>query len=464
MRYKHVHFIGIGGIGMSGIASILRTKGIVVSGSDVKDSRLLESLRHGGIKVYLGHHAENISGADLAVYSSAIKPDNVEFIAAEKHNIPLMRRAECLAALMKDKVAITISGAHGKTTTTSLAAHMLIQAGFNPTAVIGGIVRNWDDNIFIGKSRYFVAEADESDGTFLKYEPTYSIVTNIDYEHLDYYKDYNSIVKAFAEFMAKTKDEGCLIACYDDLNIRKILSGIKKRFITFGLSQGCDVRAAGISLEGFSCGFDCFWRNEPLGRFNLSVPGLHNVSNSLAVIALGQELGVAKDVIQKSLSTYKGAERRLQIKGESPDYLIIDDYAHHPTEIKATLSAARSIVRHKCCKRLIAVFQPHRYSRTKFLMDEFLDSFDQADYLIITDIYAASEFPIAGINAEIICEKIRKKGKKNVEFIQKEKIVDRILCIVNSGDLIITLGAGDIGKLTDELSAKLIKQNLPTGA
>ncbi|MEK6715251.1 MAG: UDP-N-acetylmuramate--L-alanine ligase [Candidatus Omnitrophota bacterium] len=460
MDYKHIHFIGIGGIGMSGIASILRdNRGVTVSGSDIKNSHLLDSLRERGINVFLGHRPENIAGADLVVYSSAISSDNAEFAEAKRRNIALIKRAECLAELMKDKAAITISGSHGKTTTTSLVTHMLIQAGFAPTAAIGGIVKNWNNNIYLGESRYFVAEADESDGTFLKYEPLYSILTNIDYEHLDYYKDYASIIKVFRQFMEKTKEGGCLIACADDFNIKRILADFRKPFITFGLNKGCDVSASKIEQNGFVSKFDCLYRDKFLGRFTLSIPGIHNISNSLAVIALGQKLGIDEETIHKSLLTYKGAERRLEIKGESREYLIIDDYAHHPTEIKATLDAARKIAEHKSYKRIIAVFQPHRFSRTKFLLDEFSESFEQADYLIITDIYAASEVPIAGVNAGNLYDKIKQKGKKNIEFVKREDIVIRVLDIATSGDLIITLGAGDIGKLTDELSFRLVRKN-----
>lgn len=454
-KYKHVHFIGIGGIGMSGIACILQSHRVTVSGSDIKPSHLLDVLRERGIQVFLGHRPDNILGADLVVYSSAIKADNEELVAAQKRGIPVIKRAECLAELMRDKVAITVSGAHGKTTTASLVAHLLIQAGLNPTAAIGGIVRNWDDNICLGKSRYFVAEADESDGTFLKYEPTYSIVTNIDYEHLDYYKDYADIINAFEQFMKKTREEGSIIACVDNYNIKCVLSRLKKRFISYGLKSECDVSATGIEENGYSSKFDCYCRGKLLGGFKLSIPGRHNILNSLAVIALGQELGIDKEIIQKSLLTYKGAQRRLEVKVESRDCLIIDDYAHHPTEIVATLDAVRGIAQHKKYKRIIAIFQPHRYSRTKFLLNEFSQSFHQADYLIITDIYAASELPIAGLSAEALYEKIRQKGKKDIEFIKKEDIVNRVLDITLPGDLIITLGAGDIGKLSDELSVKI---------
>lgn len=488
MNYKHIHFIGIGGIGMSGIAFILQNRGKTISGSDIKQSHILDLLREQGVKVFLGHNPENVWGADLVVCSSAIKSDNVEILEAKKQNIPVIKRAECLAGLMKDKISIAISGSHGKTTTTSLVSYMLTRADFEPTAIIGGIVRNWDNNIYLGKSNYFVAEADESDGTFLQYNPTYSIITNIDYEHLDYYKDYSAIIKAFGAFIDKTRKQGCVIGCGDDINIIKILTKYKKRYITFGLNRNCDIRAGEFIQDGFVSQFNCFYHGKLIGKFRLNLAGPHNVSNALSVIALGLELGIDKKIIYRSLSSFQGTERRFQIKAKSDRYLIIDDYAHHPTEIKATLTAARCLLdnnraqsnfaKHrqvppemsfslidkvgslraqgKKYRRIIAVFQPHRYSRTKLLLDEFVDSFRQADYLIITDIYTAHEAPIQGITAKTLYDKIRDTGRKNIEYLAKDKIVNRILDIAASKDLIITLGAGDIGKLTDELSYRLV--------
>lgn len=461
MDYKHIHFIGIGGIGMSGIAAIVRSRGVVVSGSDAKDSPILEMLRKQGISVFLGHSAKNILGADLVVYSSAIKQDNPELKDAKKHGIAAIKRAECLAELMKGKIAITVSGAHGKTTTASLASYMLSLAGLEPTAAIGGVVRNWDNNVRLGKSRYFVAEADESDGTFLKYTPTYSVITNIDREHLDYYKDYASVVGSFSDFMQRTKDDGLVIACADDAAIRKIISQYKKRHISFGLSKGCDVRADDIVTNGCSSSFKCIYQGRDIGRFKLSLAGRHNVSNSLAVIALGRELGIDIGIIKQALLGYKGAERRFQVKMKTGEFMVVDDYAHHPTEIKATLEAACGLVaraedKSKSYRRLIAIFQPHRFSRTKLLLDDFAGSFDAADRIIITDIYPASEAPIPGIDGRLLYEKIRQRLKSvKIEFLKKEMIAQKILETAAPGDLIITLGAGDIGKLSDELSVKL---------
>ncbi len=470
MDYKHIHFIGIGGIGMSGIASILRSKGIIVSGSDIKKSRITDSLKNQGIRIYLGHNSENIRGADLVVYSSAINADNAELRTARGLGINVIERAECLAELMKGTFSIVVVGSHGKTTTSSLASYMLASAGFEPTAVIGGIVNNWDNNIYLGASKYFVAEADESDGTFLKYAPDYSIITNIDSEHLDFYKNYSRVIDSFAEFAAKTKEGGCIIGCGDDVNIKKILDGLKRRSITFGFGSSCDITADKVSLEYFSSSFNCIYNAKRVGNFKLSVPGLHNVSNSLSVIALGLELGIDKKVIYESLLNYRGIKRRFQVKAKSDKYIIIDDYAHHPTEIKATLAALAPLLNGSSLrnsskgiatgyKRVIAVFQPHRYSRTKHLLDEFAQSFSDVDHLIITDIYAAGEAPIEGISAEVLCDKIKKRREKNIEFVRKDKVVSRILNIISHGDIIITLGAGDIGKLTDELSIKIVGKN-----
>lgn len=446
---------------MSGIASIVRSRGISVSGSDAKESHTLNLLRRQGINAFVGHNLENIYGADLVVYSSAIKADNPEFIEAKKRDIKLIKRAECLAQLMNDKISITVSGAHGKTTTTSLASFLLTLAGLRPTAAVGGIVRNWGNNICLGNSDYFVAEADESDGTFLEYNPTYSIITNIDCEHMDYYKDYESVIAAFAKFVERTKDSGCVIACGDDENIAKILSATKKRHITFGLKVGCDVSAKNIECYGNSSRFECIYYKKSIGQYEVSLPGLHNLSNSLSVIALGRELSIKDEVIRGALLNYQGSERRFQIKMSTDKYMVVDDYAHHPTEIRATLSAARGFLGDACgrnYKRIIAVFQPHRYSRTKLLLDEFVKSFDEADCLFITEIYPANEAPIPGISGSLIYEKMRETNRLNAEFIKKDKILLKILDIVNDGDLIITLGAGDIGKLSDELSSRLIRK------
>jgi len=445
----YYHFIGIGGIGMSGIAQLMLQSGKKVSGSDLKESRSTKELKQLGALIHIGHKAENLNGAKLVIYSSAVKEDNPEIIEARKRNVPLMKRAEALANLMQNKTVITVAGSHGKTTTTSLVSYLLIEAGLSPTAAIGGILKNIDNNARLGEGKYFVAEADESDGSFLHYNPYYSIVTNIDREHLDYYHDFDNEIKAFEEFIGKTDKTGCFFACLDDENLKKIFKRYQGRKISFGLDTHSDISAEGIVMEGLSSEFECIYKGKRLGRFKLSLGGLHNVSNALAVIALGLELGIDISFIKRTLELYKGAGRRLEIKYDASGITVIDDYAHHPTEIKATLSAAKQI-RHK---RLLCVFQPHRYSRTKLLLEELASSFDDCDQVIITDIYPASEPAIAGITGELLSERIKARyPAKEVFFLPKDKIRDFVIGRLVPGDIFLTLGAGDIVKISDELA------------
>jgi UDP-N-acetylmuramate--alanine ligase len=405
--------------------------------------------------VYVGHDAANIQDADLVVYSSAISAENPEIIEAKRRNIPVIQRAAMLATLMQDKKVITVTGAHGKTTTTSLIAHLLLEAGLSPTVAIGGILRNLDSNAYLGRSDFFVAEADESDGSFLCYRPDYSIITNIDFEHLDYYKSFDNLLLNFGKFLDNTKENGCVWCCGDDAHLKKLLANYKKRSILFGLSQNADIHPANITLEGLSSSFDCFYNNKAVGRFSLSLGGEHNIVNALSVIGLGLELGITLENIKKALSTFKGAKRRLEIKLDSDKVRIMDDYAHHPTEIKATLFALRSLKR----RRTIAVFQPHRYSRTKLLFPEFGKSFDLVDSIIITDIYPAGEKPIENVSASLIVDAIREHGHRDVRYLPKEGIVAELLKTAQPGDLIITLGAGDITKISDELAERFIREN-----
>ncbi|MFA5275955.1 MAG: UDP-N-acetylmuramate--L-alanine ligase [Candidatus Omnitrophota bacterium] len=450
------HFVGIGGIGMSGIAQLMLRSGIEVSGSDLKESRATAELRQLGAKIYIGHAAENINGAKLVVYSSAVKEDNPEIAEARKRGIALMRRAEALAVLMQDKTVITVAGSHGKTTTTSLVSYLLIKARLSPTVAIGGILKNIDNNACLGRGRYFVAEADESDGSFLNYNPVYSIVTNIDHEHLDYYVNFDNEISAFRDFINKTDKEGCLFACFDDENLEKIMNDYKGRKVSFGLNPSADIHARDIKLYGLNSEFNCIYKGKDLGRFILSLGGRHNISNALSVIALGLELGESLSFIKKTLEHYKGAGRRLEVKFNSKGVMVIDDYAHHPTEIQATLSAAKNL-KHK---RLICAFQPHRYTRTKLLLDEFAPSFNDADYIIITDIYPASELPIAGIEGETLYDKIKDcYADKEVVFLPKEKIKDYVLGELRDGDIFLTLGAGDIVKVNDELVEELKRKS-----
>jgi len=449
---KYYHFIGIGGIGMSGIARLMLKSGFRVSGSDLKENRITDELKSLGAKISIGHNAQNITGQDVLVYSSAIRQDNPEILRAKTLGIPLIKRAEALAGLMRGKTVITVAGSHGKTTTTSLVSYMLLEAGLNPTVAIGGILNNINANACLGDGDFFVAEADESDGSFLSYAPKYSIITNIDREHLDYYHNFDNELEAFRSFIKCTQKGGCVFACSDDPNLLNMMSIYKDRHLSFGLNSGADISAKNISFTGLLSDFDCYLKGKFVCRFHLALGGEHNISNSLAVIGLGMELGIDLDCIRRTLQGYKGAHRRLETKFKSDKYLVIDDYAHHPSEIKATLAAIANLK----AGRKIVIFQPHRYSRTQLLLNDFAKSFDQSDYLIITDIYAASEQPIEGIGAQKLMEKIKESAKnKEVIYLPKENILQHLLEIIRENDLVITLGAGDIVKVSDALAEKL---------
>ena len=449
---KYYHFIGIGGIGMSGIAHLLLKGGSKVSGSDLKGNQITEELKSLGAKICIGHNAQNIDGQDAVVYSSAIDKDNCELRQAQILGLPLIKRAEVLAFLMQEKTAITIAGSHGKTTTTSLVSCMLLEAGLNPTVVIGGILKNINANACLGSGEFFVAEADESDGSFLNYSPKYSIITNIDREHLDYYHDFKRELAAFDSFVRRTKEGGTVIACSDDPHLFKMANSYQGKHLFFGLNDNADIQAKNISFTGLSSNFDCYFKNKLLGHFHLALGGRHNISNALAVIGLGEELGIDLECIRRALAGYRGAGRRLETKFKDDKYLIIDDYAHHPSEIKATLEAITNLN----AGRKIVVFQPHRYSRTQLLLEEFTKSFDLADYLIITDIYAAGEKPIDGVCAQSLLKKIQEYTKnKPVLYLPKEDILEHLLSIILKDDLVITLGAGDIVKVSDALAQKL---------
>ncbi len=453
---------------MSGIANLLLRSGFSVSGSDLKEDRITGELKRLGARIFIGHSRQNIGSQDVVVYSSAIREDNPEIQQAKLLGLTLIKRAEALAFLMREKKAITVAGSHGKTTTTSLISYMLLEAGLSPTVAIGGVLNNINTNACLGMGEFFVAEADESDGSFLSYTPKYSVITNIDHEHLDYYHNFDNELNAFKIFIERTQKDGCVFACSDNSALLGLMKGYRGRYLSFGLNTSADIYAKNILfnpigvvppaagfLTGFtelSSDFDCYFKNKLVCRFHLALGGKHNVSNSLAVIGLGLELGIDLKHIFKSLGEYKGVGRRLETKFKNSKYLVIDDYGHHPSEIKATLDA---IVNLKA-KRRIVVFQPHRYTRTQLLLDEFAKSFDQADYLIITDIYAANEPPIDGVNSRGLLNKIKEyTPDKKVVYLAKENILNHILGLLNEGDLIITLGAGDIAKVSDELAKEL---------
>lgn len=452
--HKHYFLIGIGGIGMSGIAHLLLKKGIKVSGSDLKENKAISQLKSLGAKIFVGHDSGNISGCDVIVYSSAIKSNNPEFAAAVKANIPVIKRAQALAKLMEDKSVITVTGSHGKTTTTSLAAYLLLEAGLSPTMAIGGILKNIGQNASQGQSEYFVAEADESDGSFLYYRPKYSIITNIDYEHMDYYQSFKNVLAAYREFIDQTDPQGCLFCCSDDENLMTLVKSYKGKLVKFGLKEKAQIQARNIKIDGLASDFDVYWKDKSLARFHLALGGEHNISNALSVVALGLELEIPLEVIAKAFAGYKGAGRRLEIKFQDKDFTVIDDYAHHPTEIRATLAA----LKHTHPSRIVAVFQPHRYSRTQLLLEEFGKCFAQADVVLLTDIYPASEPAIPGVTSELVLEKIKHNfPDKIVKCASKEQIPALVQEILNPGDTLIILGAGDIIKVSDVVVEKLKK-------
>jgi UDP-N-acetylmuramate--alanine ligase len=449
-KNKHIHFVGIGGIGMSGIAELLLNLGYQVSGSDLHTSPITQNLSSLGGKIYHGHKGEWIEGAEVVVTSSAIALDNPEVIAAREHNIPVIQRAEMLAELMRmKKFGIAIAGSHGKTSTTSMVSWMLAKADLDPTIVVGGKVDSLGGNAKLGMGEFLVAEADESDGSFLKLSPVLEIVTNIDLEHLDYYRDIEHIKSSFLEFIDKVPFYGAAILCLDDANIVDILPKIRKRVITYGLTSQADVHAEQIRFDRGKVHFTVKCEGRLLGEVSITRPGIHNVYNSLAVICTGRELEIPFSVIKGSLETFAGVQRRMQLRGEVNGICVVDDYGHHPTEIRATLGAARQAWPER---RLVVLFQPHRYSRTKGLFKEFLTAFHQADFLVMTEIYAASETPIADISGEGLLKEIRLHGQRHTHYIGDVKEMAReILPFLEKGDLVLTLGAGNIVNVGEEL-------------
>ena len=451
-KIQHIHFVGIGGIGMSGIAEVLLNLGYQVSGSDTKETEVTRRLGSLGAKVSYGHRRENLKEADVVVTSSAIRKGNPEVEAAEERFIPVIPRAEMLAELMRMKIGIAIAGTHGKTTTTSLISTVLAAGGLDPTVVIGGRLNSIGSNARLGQGEYLVAEADESDGSFLKLMPTIAVVTNIDPEHLDYYKGIDEIKETFLSFLDKIPFFGLAVLCLDHPNIQSLLPRLKKRFTTYGLTTQADYQAKEIVFEGLSTSFDVVHRRRELGRLSLRMPGLHNVYNALATLATAFELDIPFQVVQETLRDFSGIQRRFQIKGEKKGILVVDDYGHHPVEIVATLKAART----GWAKRIIAVFQPHRYTRTQALFKDFLTAFYDADVLILTDIYPAGEDRIEGVESKALFEGLREYGHKDVTYLSdKKEVVEHLLRVISPGDLVITLGAGDIWQVSEELVNRL---------
>lgn len=452
VKIRNIHFVGIGGIGMSGIAEVLLNLGYRISGSDVKETEVTRRLKALGCEIHYGHKRENVKEADVVVVSSAIRPNNPELEVAEERLIPVIPRAEMLAELMRMKVGIAIAGTHGKTTTTSLIATLLGAAGLDPTVVIGGRLNSLGSNAKLGQGEFLVAEADESDGSFLKLMPTIAVVTNIDPEHLDYYRGIEQIKESFLHFLNRLPFFGLAVLCLDHPNVQSLLPKLKKRFTTYGLTTQADFQAEEIEFEGLSTAFDVLYQRNKIGRLRIRMPGLHNVYNALAAVATAFELDIPFGVVQEALKDFGGIQRRFQIKDEKRGILIVDDYGHHPVEIIATLKAAKTGWK----RRIVAVFQPHRYTRTQTLFQDFLSAFYDADVLILTDIYPAGEDRIEGVEAKVLSEGIREYGHKDVTYIaDKREIVEHLLRVVLPGDMVITLGAGDIYQVAEELVKRL---------
>jgi UDP-N-acetylmuramate--alanine ligase len=452
---KHVHFIGIGGIGMSGIAEVLCNLKFEVSGSDLRKSRATDRLELFGATIYEGHAAENVTGAHVVVYSSAVKEDNPEVVFAKSKGIPVIPRAEMLAELMTLKpYSVGVAGSHGKTTTTSMVAAVLAQSGLDPTTIVGGIVDTLGSNARLGASDWFVTEADESDRSFLMLSPTVAVVTNIDREHMDSYVDMTDVARCFTDFSNKVPFYGAAILCLDDPNVQSIIPSVKRRRVTYGLTAQADVSAHNITYNEFFGSTFTIWKGtEVLGKINLPVPGKHNVYNALAATAVGLELDIPFEKIVEGFANFKNANRRFQFKGEAKGITVVDDYGHHPTEILATLAAAKN---NSGGRRTVVIFQPHRYSRTQDLMDDFARSFNNADLLFVLDIYAASEQPVAGISAEALAGRIVEYGHKNASYIGAlETAAETVLPLLRNGDLVITLGAGSVTRLSDEIIESL---------
>lgn len=451
-RVRHVHFIGVGGIGMSGLAEILRTLEFDVSGSDLRAGENTRNLERLGVRIDIGHRADNVHGSDVVVYSSAIDYENPEVREARLHGIPVIPRAEMLAELMRVKYGIAIAGSHGKTTTTSLVATVLRAAGFDPTVVVGGRMAALGSNARLGEGNMLVAEADESDGSFLRLTPTIAVVTNIDPEHLDFYKTHALLKDAFVQFIEKVPFYGLAVLCLDHPHVQDLLPRIQRRHVTYGLSPQATYHARSLRFRGLSTSFLAFNRDTSLGEFTVRMPGQHNVLNTLAAIAVADELEVPLDVIKEALATFHGVARRFTVVDEIDGVALIDDYGHHPAEVEATLNAARRAYE----GRILVAFQPHRYTRTQSLFDEFTRAFNNADTLFLTDIYAAGEKPIAGISSQRLAEAIAEHGHHSVKYsADRAEMSAELARSARPGDVIIALGAGDINKILGVVGSEL---------
>ncbi len=448
-QYRVIHFVGIGGIGMSGIAEVLHNLGYEVTGSDIRESDTTSRLRDQGIKIFIGHDEKNIDAAHVVVTSSAVSPTNPEVTAAKDRAVPVIPRAEMLAELGRLKYGILVAGAHGKTTTTSLIATLLGEGGFDPTVVIGGKLKAFGSNARLGQGEFLVAEADESDGSFLKLSPTIAVITNIDREHMDYFKDIETLKSAFLSFINKVPFYGVAIVCKENEHTREIIPQIKRRVLTYGLSHDSDMYARNITYGDSGMSFEAIFKGDTMGVYSVPVPGVHNVLNSLAAMLTAMELQIPQDKIRASLGSFGGVQRRFELRGESRGIRVYDDYGHHPVEIRAVLKAARECFKNN---RIVIIFQPHRYTRTRDLMADFALSFASADRLYLLDIYAASEAPIEGVDSTVLLKRIRDVGSLKVDHIpDRKELVKTVLADLKQGDVVITLGAGDVYKLGEEI-------------
>jgi UDP-N-acetylmuramate--alanine ligase len=453
-RARRVHFVGIGGVGMSGIAEILLSLGHTISGSDLRLTEVTGRLERLGAKIREGHRREHLEDVDVVVISSAVHEDNPEVLAAREQKIPVIRRAEMLAELMRMKYGVAIAGTHGKTTTTSMVGQILIKAGLDPTLIVGGQVKNLGTNAVWGQGEYLVVEADEFDRSFLRLTPTVAVVTTIESEHLDCYRDLAEIKSAFVEFVNKVPFYGAVILCLDERSVQSIIPRVERRCLTYGLSSQATIQGRDVRFLGTQTDYTAWVSGAELGKVELHLPGLHNVKNSLAAIAVGLELDIPFPDMQEALREFGGVQRRFEIRGQVAGITVVDDYAHHPTEIEATLRAAKD----GWDSRVIAVFQPHLYTRTRDFHREFGSSFYQADILIVTDVYPARENPIPGITGELVASAAREFGHQAVHYLPSKAEIPRyVQVLARPGDMIITLGAGDVGTLADDILRELEK-------
>lgn len=452
-KYRLLHFVGIGGIGMSGIAEVLHNLGYTITGSDMKESETAVRLKKIGIKVFIGHDASNVADAHVVVISSAVSADNPEVVSAKNKGIPVIPRAEMLAELGRLKYGILVAGAHGKTTTTSLIATILGDAGVDPTVVIGGRLNSMGTNAKLGQGDFLVAEADESDGSFLKLSPTIAVITNIDKEHMDFFEDLEILKHAFLSFINKVPFYGIAVVCLENPYIRELLPCIGRRALTYGLTEAADIYAANIKRNGVQMSFEAVYKKRSLGVFTIPIPGLHNVLNSTAAIAVALELDIPVSEIAKALSSFGGIHRRFELKGEINGIKVFDDYGHHPSEISATVKAAKECFPRN---RVVVLFQPHRYTRTRDLMDEFAGCFEGADILFLLDIYPAGEKSIEGVSSKALLKKMNESGLKNVVYLEDASaITEKVAAELKRGDVLITLGAGNVYRFGEAVLERL---------